>query len=194
MDYKNGKIYSIRSYLTDKFYIGSTVSPLSKRFGEHKKNYKDFIAGKYSNVTSFEIIKFGDAYIELLEEYPCENKNQLNRREGEFIRKNNCVNKIIDGRTDVEYRNDNKQKIKEYNDTNREHILEYQKEWRVKNKDKINENQKLYYQDNKDKINEKNVCECGGCYSYHHKSTHLKTLKHLNYISNCDIKQSLVIY
>ena len=168
MDYANGKIYTIRSYLTDNIYIGSTTQSLTKRLSKHKADYKWFITGNGNNVTSFEIIKFGDAYIELLEEFPCETKNQLCKREGELIRENNCVNKNIAGRTRAEYRDDNK--------------------------DKNNENQKLYYQDNKDKINEKNVCECGGCYSNHHKSAHLKTLKHLNYIKNCDIKQSLVIY
>jgi hypothetical protein len=29
--YQHGKIYTIRSFQTDKFYIGSTTQPLSKR-------------------------------------------------------------------------------------------------------------------------------------------------------------------
>ena len=40
MDYKNGKIYTIRSFQTDKYYIGSTCTMLSKRFSNHKSNYK----------------------------------------------------------------------------------------------------------------------------------------------------------
>ncbi len=72
-NFQNGKIYAIRSHQTDKVYIGSTTQPLSVRFGEHKR----------MNCSSREIMKFEDCYIELLEEFACENKMQLNRREGE---------------------------------------------------------------------------------------------------------------
>ena len=40
--YANGKIYTIRSHQTDKYYIGSTTQPLSKRFYQHKQLYKRF--------------------------------------------------------------------------------------------------------------------------------------------------------
>ena len=129
MDYKNGKIYSIRSYKTDKFYIGSTCSLLSKRLYQHNSNYRQFTAGTHnSNVSSFEIIKLGDAYIELLEDFKCDTKDQLHRREGELIRehKENIVNKVITGRT-----------IKEYNEDNKDKITEQKKAYQADNKDKI---------------------------------------------------------
>lgn len=175
MDYAKGKIYSIRSYQTDKFYIGSTASPLSKRFYEHKATNKKFIAGTLKgSCSSFQILNFGDAYIELLEEYPCENKNQLRKREGEYIRDNDCVNKVIIGRTQVEYRQDNKEQIKEK-----------KKEYREQNKEKILENKAEWRQDNKDKINEKFVCECGGRYTHQHKARHFNSLKHLKFVQVC---------
>ena len=95
MDYANGQIYAIRSHLTDQIYIGSTAQPLHKRFYQHKT---------HSNTcTSLEIIKHGDAYIELLENFPCQSKKELNRREGQHIRNSeNCVNKNIAGRTPQE--------------------------------------------------------------------------------------------
>jgi hypothetical protein len=37
--------------------------------------------------------KYDDVRIELIEEYPCKNKMQLNKREGYYIRNNDCVNK-----------------------------------------------------------------------------------------------------
>lgn len=40
--YLNGKIYTIRSHQTDKFYIGSTCSPLHKRLFKHRSNKRDF--------------------------------------------------------------------------------------------------------------------------------------------------------
>jgi len=185
--YHNGKIYSIRSYSTDKFYIGSTIQPLHKRLYHHKKDYVRFsINNKYHYVSSFEIIKLDDCYIELLEEYKCENKNQLNRREGEMIRKykDMCVNKYIAGRTDKEYSSDNKEKInlnsKVYYETF---------------KDKVNSRNSLYYQRNKEKYQkfrddnkEKQkllkqitcVCECKKLIRLYNKPRHEKTIKHLN--------------
>jgi predicted GIY-YIG superfamily endonuclease len=46
MDYKNGKIYAIRSHQTDEIYIGSTTQSLSKRFSNHKSKYKLYLEKK----------------------------------------------------------------------------------------------------------------------------------------------------
>ena len=80
--YMNGKIYSIRSYQTDKIYIGFTTQPLHKRLFKHRNGYKNYKIHSKKYTSSFEIIKFDDNYIELIEEYPCVNKNLLHRREG----------------------------------------------------------------------------------------------------------------
>jgi hypothetical protein len=109
MEYKNGKIYIIRSNQTEMVYVGSTRLPLHKRLQQHKKNYKKWKNGKYGYTTSYKIIKYDDAYIELYEDYACNNKKELNRREGELMRKTkNLVNKCIAGRTKEEYAKDTK--------------------------------------------------------------------------------------
>ncbi len=105
--YENGKIYTIRSPRTDKFYIGSTCNPLSKRFYQHKSKCKEFQkdnTSKGTYITSYEILIYHDAYIELLELYPCKSKIELTKREGQLIRenKNNVVNKVVNGRTPKE--------------------------------------------------------------------------------------------
>jgi hypothetical protein len=46
--------------------------------------------------------KYDDVRIELIEEFPCENKMELNAREGYYIRTLDCVNKVIPGRTQKE--------------------------------------------------------------------------------------------
>ena len=51
----------------------------------NRSGYKDQ-KGKYHNVTSFHILKFDDAEIILLEDYPCENKQQLYAKEGSLDR------------------------------------------------------------------------------------------------------------
>ena len=127
--YSNGKIYSIRSYQTDMIYIGSTCQLLCQRLAKHRINYKNYLLGKYANVSSYKLLEYDDYYIELVEEYPCDNKSQLNRREGEIIRQTeNCINKKIEGRTNKEYYIDNKDKIlnqcKEYRTNNKEILKE----------------------------------------------------------------------
>ncbi len=103
--YHNGKIYTIRSHQTDKYYIGSTCDALHKRFYQHKQDLKRSNNGTHHLVSSYEILKFNDCYIELLENFKCESKNELTKREGELIRLNraNAVNIRIDGQTKLEY-------------------------------------------------------------------------------------------
>lgn len=114
--YHRGKIYAIRSYQTDAVYIGSSIGRLSERLSKHKNYLKMYLKGKYHYITSFEITKFEDCYIELIEEYKCNNKMELTRREGQVIRATpNCMNKYIAGRTKSEYRQDNRETIQTKN-------------------------------------------------------------------------------
>ena len=113
INYQNGKIYTIRSYQTDDVYYGSTTQPLSKRLSTHKRLYKLWLNKKHNYVTSFEIVKYDDCYIELYENCPCNSKSELEKREGEYIRNNKCVNKYIPCRSKKQYREDNKDNIKQ---------------------------------------------------------------------------------
>lgn len=117
MDYKNGKIYAIRSHMTDDIYIGSTTQILSKRMNEHRCRYKSFLNGSFGFRTANYILEFEDAYIELLEEYPCNNKMELCKREGELIRQHKCVNKRNEG---INRRQDNKAYMDKWWEKNRE--------------------------------------------------------------------------
>ena len=132
--YQNGKIYTIKSPNTDKIYIGSTTQKyLSSRLAQHKAHMKGNIF-----VSSSEIIKCGDAYIELIEMFPCNNKMELDKREGEIQKAHdNKVNKAIAGRTKKEYKQTDKSKEqqKEYIKQNEEHFKEYRKEYYLKKKE-----------------------------------------------------------
>jgi len=114
--YTHSKIYTIRSPQTDKYYIGSTCNPLYKRLYNHKAKYKLYNAGKCNNITSFQIVKFNDCYIELLENCNFETKEQLLKREGELIREHylKCINRCIAGRTINEYKIENREQILKY--------------------------------------------------------------------------------
>jgi hypothetical protein len=190
MDYKNGKIYTIRSYQTEDIYIGSTLQTLTKRLSKHKRSYKSWKNGKYHYVSSFELIKYDDVYIELIELFPCSSKMELNRREGQLIRSIDCVNKRIEGRTKQEYYQDTKEYHKkwvgEYYERNKDKIKEYNKELYENNRHKRIQQAKEWSEANKEKIakrtQKKYDCECGGKYTHSNKLIHFKTQKHQAYV------------
>ncbi len=161
-DYSKGKIYSIRFYDDDKLiYIGSTIQTLSKRFGMHKTDLK---CSLYQYIQEYYNGDFKCCYIELLEPYECNNRNELDKKEGETMRKYKAdndyilINKRIEGRTIKEWIEDNKEQLKEYQkeyyQDKADKIKEQKKEYYQENAEKLNENNKQYYQDNKDKIKE----------------------------------------
>ena len=155
-DYQKGKIYSIRSHQTEEIYIGSTTQTLFARLASHKRDYKRYKKDKEKCfISSFHILQFDDAYIELYENCPCNCKEELTKREGEIIRELNCVNKKIEGRTLKEYYIDNKDKILKYYIDNKDKIQKREREYRQRNKDKIQKREREYRQRNKDKIAER---------------------------------------
>jgi hypothetical protein len=127
--YHHAKIYKIISYSHPELvYYGSTTQLLlCKRMQGHKADYK-----RCKMCSSSNIIKYDDAKIILIEEYPCENKEQLIKQEAYYIKNNECVNKKIPTRTHKEYCEDNKnyllKKKKEYYNINKELIAEKYKE------------------------------------------------------------------
>jgi hypothetical protein len=99
-DYTKGKIYAIRSHRTDEIYIGSSVQTLCMRMTGHRRSYKHYKNSGKKYASSFDILKYDDAYIELIEHHPCLCREDLCKREGEVIRTTpNCVNRRIAGRT-----------------------------------------------------------------------------------------------
>ena len=116
VNYNNSKIYKIVSSQTDKVYVGSTTkNRLSQRRAKHREDYRRYLNKKYHYITSFDIVKYDDAEIILIEAFPCETKDELHKRERYWIENtNNCVNKYVPTRTQKEYREKNKEKIKEY--------------------------------------------------------------------------------
>jgi hypothetical protein len=161
--YNNSKIYKIWSPQTEMIYIGSTTQKyLCQRLTNHIVDYNNYNKNKRTFISSFHIIKYNDAKIELLENFSCNNIEELNKREGELIRqyKDKCVNIQIAGRTPKEYREDNRDKIaerdKKYYEEHTEQIAEYHKKYREEHKEEIAENKKIYYEENKEKILEHN--------------------------------------
>ena len=146
-NYQNSKIYKIVSPSNPELvYYGSTTQNLNKRIWGHKHNYKND-----GPITSKKILCFDDFIILLVENFSCNNKEELQKKEGEYILNNNCVNKQVMGRTRKDYLEDNKDIIKEktkiYRENNKEKIKI--------NSEKYKEQRKLYYELNKEKEKER---------------------------------------
>lgn len=169
-DYDKSKIYKIVCNITGLTYYGSTLQPISKRMYGHRSDYK------LNKGCKSELVLAGCDYnYSLVEEVPCENKEQLLRRERFWVENNECVNKQIPGRTRKEF-------YEQYYEANEEKIKEKKKQYYEATVDKF----KQYYEANKEKIKERNKqyasekIECEFCKSFLRKSSmtrHHKTKK-----------------
>ena len=146
-DYSKGKIYAI--YEADQLlYIGSTVQKLSQRMALHRAHSKNQSMPLYRYVND-RADKWDGLYIELVEDFPCKSKNELERREGEYIRNRKPpYNKVIAGRTWKERYEVNREAVIEkqcqYHEANREALLEKQRQYSKANREKLSEYQRQY--------------------------------------------------
>lgn len=180
MGYENGKIYKIISLNTGNMYIGSTTQTLTQRYAHHRcMNNKYKLKKCNAYCTSYEVINDGKSRIKLIENFACKSQKELRAREGYFIKNLDCVNIVTPGISSHESKH-------KYYYNNTDKIQTYSKKYYEKNKDKIKQYQKTKMQNWK-KI--KNVCVCGGKYTNRHKSAHLKTKKHKNYMEKLNYAQ-----
>jgi hypothetical protein len=152
-DYSQGKIYRLICNLTGEQYIGSTTQSLAKRLGGHVATTK--CEKNQYPCKSKQIIDRCDYSIVLIEEYSCDNKNQLEMRERFFIESMDCVNKTIPTRTPTEWYQENKEKQAEHsskwNQANPEKHAEYNRKWRQANLEKHAEYNRKWRQANLEK-------------------------------------------
>tara|TARA_R110000782_G_scaffold112958_1_gene202906 strand:- start:30 stop:671 length:642 start_codon:yes stop_codon:yes gene_type:complete len=146
VNYSNGKIYKIVSDTSNLIYVGSTTKNLSARLVDHRSDYRCW---KKDNTkpytTSFKVLENDNFKIVLLETVKCNTKDELSARERFYIESMVCVNKVIPLRSQ-----------KEYEQTNKESIMEYKKKYREINKESIAEKNRKNYEDNKELFSEKN--------------------------------------
>ena len=141
-----------------KRYIGSTTESLKKRFERHRKDYKEYCQEKERTYSSaillFEEFGVENCQILLITNYPCNNREELEAKEGKIQQENECVNKNIAGRNSLQYYLDNKEKLKEkakeYYMKNREHINERNKNWNEQHKEEMKEYKQQWYVENKE--------------------------------------------
>ena len=153
-NYQEGKIYKIYNTVNDEIYIGSTTRKLCERMADHRKSADVKAKQHLLTYKSFREHGIEHFFIELIEKCPCNDKDELRKKEGEYIRLlKPSMNKRIEGRTPSEYYYDNnkyfsqkaKEKYKQYGENKKENEKEY-----------ISEHKKQYYENNREAIKERN--------------------------------------
>ena len=171
MDYNNGKIYRILNYIDDDCYVGSTTQPLSKRMAWHRREMNSQTKKDRLIYTKMRSVGVEHFYIELIEEFPCTNREQLLQREGHFIRELGTLNRIVAGRTKKQHYQDNKRCI-----------LGQQRQYYNEHKDVVLERNRVYREYNKDRIRQQALarvsCCCGIEYTHQNRQRHFNSQRH----------------
>jgi len=157
--YAAGKIYKL--VCTDgHYYIGSTITALNYRLNNHKQSSKKELNRPV--YVYINIIGWDDVEIELVEKYSCKSKEELLKKEDEYIQKGKgdklCLNFMRAHVTPEE----SAKRMKEYYEKNKEKILEYHKKYTAENRDNILTYKKEYREKNAEAIadyNKKYVAE-----------------------------------
>ena len=206
INYQNTIIYKIvcNDLNIKDLYVGYTTD-FKRRKSEHKLNCNNINSEKY-NMKIYKTIRENGNWdnwsmIEI-EKYPCNDSKEATARERYWFETLQAkMNSIYPQRSDKEYNEANKHNIKMYYETNKDKILEYQKnlyllnreakltyqkQYSEENKDKIKEYKKIYRDNNKGKLKEigkqKMTCECGSIFRQGEKARHYKTIKHKSFI------------
>ena len=161
----------------------------------HRSDYKMYLKGKKKYLSSFKVMENKDYDIILIEDFPCNSKDQLFARERYYTNTIECVNicknqglclELGWGKYCKEYYKVNastiKAKSKDYYKENTNRIKARHKDYYSENTETIKIKQKEYIDENKEKRYEKFTCPCGGKYTHCSRARHFKTKKHLKYL------------
>ena len=139
MDYASGKIYRMVCADTKRVYIGSTCNTLSTRLKNHSAQTSRCSCNDFINPEIF-----------LIEDYPCDTKEDLLWRERYCIENMDCINK----QTPIITEEERREKMKKY---------------RIANAEKVNQS-----------LLEKITCECGAVTTRRNIARHKKRKTHFS--------------
>ena len=188
-NFSKAKIYKITNDYNDDVYVGSTCNTLVKRFCQHKGDAPKEDRTHLPLNNLINEIGFNRFRIELIEDYPCKDKYELNQRQGFYIRQFGSLNHNVKGRNKEEYSKTEQARYlqKESRERNKESRIEYDKEYYEQNKETIAEKRKKYIETNKNKIQEyikeKITCECGCLISRCSITKHKKSQTHIELLN-----------
>ena len=175
IDYSKTVIYGIFSNSGDgNVYIGHTTNFISRK-REHKNTCNN-PNGRNYNLKVYKTIRENGGWnnftMRLIEEFPCNTRNEAAEREFYYFQQYNAtMNTAIPNRSNKQwfidnkekcienskvYYNNNKEKFRDWSKNNKDKKSENNRKYRTANIIKIKESKKIYSENNKDKISEKN--------------------------------------
>ena len=180
--YSNAKIYRLCHTITDtkiidgitykseiqkpnsQIYIGSTCNSLEKRLYQH--NYACANKDTTTQCTSYKLYDISkDVSIQLIENFPCKTKEELNIRERHWIETTaNCINKNIPGREwderHIDNRDHNLTRMKNWREANKDHVRTYNQTIKLEANEKAKERYANGYGEARNnKKKEKAICD-----------------------------------
>jgi hypothetical protein len=137
-----GRVYRIWSPQTNLVYIGSTRKTLGQRFLQHKKNFRKWQRGNFGYTSSYDILQYDDAQIELVTEDEFGDALQLREMEKYWINNSNSVNK----RSPLQTREERCEydRVRGQTEKGREQHRRATHNWQIKNKERLLEYQRVY--------------------------------------------------
>ena len=171
--YQNAKIYKIISNIHPLPYYGSTVYSLKRRLQQHEAAYR-----KNRYCSCHLLFDIGDYQIQLVENFACNNRKELQKREQYFIDKYPCINKRRASLNHQDY----KEYVKQYREKNKQYFKQYREKHKAQLKIYYKQYSKQYYAKNKAKLKQKFNCKCGGKYTNVNKARHMRSEKHKRYL------------
>ena len=165
--FANSSIYKLTFGNSEHFYIGSTTRKLKHRLSCHKDMYINHDDDLFNMIMDSDLNEWK---IELIEKFPCDNRNDLRKREQYFI---NLLKPTM---------NKNKAYVKNGN-------LKIDRQIRLNDLSQEKANRKQ--REKEDKIKQKEeyqakfmICECGKkVYNIPYKmNIHIESVKHKKYL------------
>ena len=185
--YPSAVIYVLQC-IDNYYYIGSTINNPRFRLNNHKND-----SNKYPDRPVYDhILKIGwpNVMLQIVEEYPCDTKQDLQLKEDEYIKESihddYCLNHI---RAKVSS-DERKENMTNYYLTHREQILKQHKAYLESNKQKVDAYQAAYRQENAEER-----CEYSRQYAADHPEQ-VKATKKAYYEANkeeCVAKQKAYV-
>ena len=180
VNYQLGKIYKIICRITGEVYVGSTCEKtLARRLVAHRSACSRFLEKQQgSKFSSFQIIQRGDYYIELLENCPCNNNDELRKKEREWYDKIECINICRPLRFHDDLLEDSRRYREGRTPEQLQKYMEYMLKYREEHKEEHYKWYDKYYEENKEKVKEQ-------AKKYREENNeHVKELKRANYHKN----------
>jgi hypothetical protein len=128
-----GFIYAIKSPNTEEMYIGSTTN-IPRRWSGHLTSFRKLgdCASKTGSM-SWKILEKGGGFIEVLEEIEFEDRNELKKRELEYMIMNK--DKIVNKSSITFTKYYKPEKCRDYYQKNRDQRIQYQRMYRRRIRD-----------------------------------------------------------